>query len=60
MRIYWENRMKIIACVGTTPEIIKVQPIIREIQKSKHELVFVHTGEECIWRYFISEISFLI
>jgi UDP-N-acetylglucosamine 2-epimerase len=50
--------MKIIACVGTTPEIIKMQPIIREIQKSKHELVFVHTGEECIWRYFISEISF--
>ena len=45
MRIYWENRMKIIACVGTRPEIIKMQPIIREIQKSKHELVFVHTGQ---------------
>lgn len=37
--------MKIAVCVGTRPEIIKMQPIIKEIQKSKHELVFIHTGQ---------------
>ena len=37
--------MKIAAFVGTRPEIIKMQPIIKEIQKSEHELVFVHTGQ---------------
>jgi UDP-N-acetylglucosamine 2-epimerase (non-hydrolysing) len=45
MGIYWENSMKIIACVGTRPEIIKMQPIIKEIQKREHELIFVHTGQ---------------
>lgn len=37
--------MKISVFVGTRPEIIKMQPVIKEVQKSKHELTFVHTGQ---------------
>jgi UDP-N-acetylglucosamine 2-epimerase (non-hydrolysing) len=37
--------MKIVNFVGTRPEIIKVQPVMKEIQKRGHELYFVHTGQ---------------
>jgi UDP-N-acetylglucosamine 2-epimerase len=37
--------MKIAIILGTRPEIIKMQPIIHEIQKKGHELVFIHTGQ---------------
>jgi UDP-N-acetylglucosamine 2-epimerase (non-hydrolysing) len=39
------NNIKIASIVGTRPEIIKMQPIIKEIQKSKHDLNFIHTGQ---------------
>ena len=37
--------MKILNVVGTRPEIIKTQPVMKEIQNRGHELVFVHTGQ---------------
>ena len=37
--------MKICVILGTRPEIIKMQPIISEIIKRKHQLVFIHTGQ---------------
>ncbi len=39
------NKMKIVNFVGTRPEIIKIQPVMKEIQKRGHELTFVHTGQ---------------
>ena len=37
--------MKIVNFVGTRPEIIKVQAVMKEIQKRGHELNFIHTGQ---------------
>lgn len=37
--------MKIVNFVGTRPEIIKVQPVMKQIQRRGHELFFVHTGQ---------------
>jgi UDP-N-acetylglucosamine 2-epimerase len=38
--------LKIAVVVGTRPEIIKLAPIIKEIQRrGEHELLFVHTGQ---------------
>jgi UDP-N-acetylglucosamine 2-epimerase len=37
--------MKIIAFVGTRPEIIKMQPVIKEIENSGNAFVFVHSGQ---------------
>jgi UDP-N-acetylglucosamine 2-epimerase (non-hydrolysing) len=49
-----ENSMKIIACVGTRSEIIKMRPIIKEIQNSEHEFMFVHTDQH--YDFMMSEI----
>jgi UDP-N-acetylglucosamine 2-epimerase (non-hydrolysing) len=46
--------MKITVVVGTRPEIIKMQPIIKEIQNSKHEFIFIHTGQH--YDFMMSEI----
>jgi UDP-N-acetylglucosamine 2-epimerase len=37
--------MKIANFVGTRPEIIKMQSVMKEIQMSGHELIFIHTGQ---------------
>ncbi len=37
--------MKFMVVFGTRPEIIKLAPVIREIEKKGHELVLVHTGQ---------------
>lgn len=37
--------MKIASFVGTRPEIIKIQPVMKEIQQRGHELIFIHTGQ---------------
>jgi UDP-N-acetylglucosamine 2-epimerase (non-hydrolysing) len=60
MGIYLKNSMRIIAIVGTRPEIIKMQPIIKEIQNSEHELIFVHTGQHYDYRMsdiFVDELE---
>lgn len=36
--------MKLAVFVGTRPEIIKMQPVIKEIER-RHELIFVETGQ---------------
>lgn len=37
--------MKIAIILGTRPEIIKVSPIIDEIQKNNTQLIIIHTGQ---------------
>lgn len=48
--------MKIIIVIGTRPEIIKLQPIIKEIQNTKHDFIFVHTGQH--YDFMMSDIFF--
>src|SRR5450432_2821876 len=47
--------MKIMAIVGTRPEIIKLSRILYEIEKF-HKLVIVHTGQN--YDYELNEIFF--
>ncbi|MBO3754115.1 MAG: UDP-N-acetylglucosamine 2-epimerase (non-hydrolyzing) [Candidatus Brockarchaeota archaeon] len=53
--------LKTIVLVGTRPEIIKMQPIIKEIEKrNEFELCFVHTGQHYDWYMagsFIQELQ---
>ena len=37
--------MKICVILGTRPELIKMQPILKEITKRNHQLLFIHTGQ---------------
>ena len=37
--------MKIAVVLGTRPEIIKMAPVIEEIEKRSHELLLIHTGQ---------------
>lgn len=37
--------MKIGIVLGTRPEIIKMSPVIDEIQNNNEELVIIHTGQ---------------
>lgn len=37
--------MKVVVILGTRAELIKIFPLIKRIQGSEHELVFVHTGQ---------------
>ena len=37
--------MKICVILGTRPEIIKMAPVIDEINKRSHELLLIHTGQ---------------
>lgn len=51
--------MKLAVFTGTRPEIIKMQPVISEIQK-KHDLLFVQTGQHYDFRMsgiFIDELE---
>lgn len=49
--------MKIAVIVGTRPEIIKLQPIIRKIQgRRKHRLILIHTGQH--YDFEMSKIFF--
>lgn len=45
---------KIMIVIGTRPEIIKMSPLIREIEKSEIELILVHTGQH--YDYELSQI----
>jgi UDP-N-acetylglucosamine 2-epimerase len=46
--------LKICVIAGTRPEIIKMQPILFEIQKRNHNLIFVHTGQH--YDFMMSDI----
>jgi UDP-N-acetylglucosamine 2-epimerase len=37
--------MDVCVIVGTRPEIIKMQPVLVEIQKRNHNLILIHTGQ---------------
>lgn len=37
--------MKILTSIGTRPELIKMAPLIKEIERRGHQLVFVWTGQ---------------
>ena len=37
--------MKICVILGTRPEIIKMAPVIDEINRRSHELLLIHTGQ---------------
>lgn len=40
------RRLKVAVFVGTRPEIIKMQPIIKELKNRRHiDLIFIHTGQ---------------
>ena len=53
--------MKVSVILGTRPELIKMQPVIREIlDRSSFEFVFVHTGQHYDWNMssvFIEELE---
>lgn len=52
--------MKLAVFVGTRPEIIKMQPVIKEIEKTQHDLIFVETGQHFDFGMsgiFISELD---
>ena len=53
--------MKICVLVGTRPEITKIQPVIKEIQRrSKHDILFIHTGQHYDYnmsKIFIDELD---
>ena len=36
---------RIVSIIGTRPEIIKMAPVIRELDKLGHEHILVHTGQ---------------
>jgi UDP-N-acetylglucosamine 2-epimerase (non-hydrolysing) len=44
--------MKLAAILGTRPDIIKMQPIIRRIQKSNHAIFLIHTGQHYDFNMF--------
>jgi UDP-N-acetylglucosamine 2-epimerase (non-hydrolysing) len=52
--------LKIAVFIGTRPEIIKMQPIVKEIEQRSHiELLYVHTGQHYDWNMsggFIKEL----
>jgi len=47
--------MKIMAIVGTRPEIIKLSRILSEIERF-HKLIIVHTGQN--YDYELNEVFF--
>jgi len=52
--------MNIIVVVGTRPEIIKMAPIIRELEKRDADFVFIHTGQHYDYemsQVFLAELS---
>jgi len=53
--------MKVMIVLGTRPELIKMQPVIKEIRNRRSfEFVFVHTGQHYDWNMsniFIKELE---
>lgn len=53
--------MKVAVVTGTRPELIKMQPIIKEIQRRDDlKLIFLHTGQHYDWNmsnFFIKELE---
>lgn len=52
--------MSILIVVGTRPEIIKMAPVIKELEKRSIEFVFVHTGQHYDYemsRVFVEELG---
>jgi len=37
--------MSIVTIVGTRPEVIKMAPVIKELEKRGAEFIFIHTGQ---------------
>jgi len=46
--------MSIVVVVGTRPEIIKMAPVVKELEKRGAEFVFIHTGQH--YDYEMSKI----
>jgi len=49
-------KQKIAIAVGTRPEIIKMAPIIREIQRKNYEYYIIHSGQH--YSYNLDEVFF--
>jgi len=52
--------MSIVVIVGTRPEIIKMSPIIKELEKRKLDFIFIHTGQHYDYemsKIFIKELE---
>lgn len=52
--------MSVLAVVGTRPEIIKMAPVIKELERRRVDFVFVHTGQHYDYemsRVFIEELG---
>jgi len=52
--------MRIVIVVGTRPEIIKMAPVIKELERRGVEFTFIHTGQHFDYemsQIFINEIS---
>ena len=52
--------MKVIVIVGTRPEVIKMTPIIKELEKGSYPFVFIHTGQHYDYelsKIFLDELS---
>ncbi|MDD5701000.1 MAG: UDP-N-acetylglucosamine 2-epimerase (non-hydrolyzing) [Dehalococcoidales bacterium] len=48
--------MKIAIIVGTRPEIIKLSPVIRELEKCKDDYFIIHTGQH--YSYYMDRVFF--
>lgn len=48
--------MKIAIILGTRPEIIKMSPVIRELEKQKSDYFIIHTGQH--YSYNLDKIFF--
>uniref|UniRef100_A0A7J2U424 UDP-N-acetylglucosamine 2-epimerase (Non-hydrolyzing) n=1 Tax=Ignisphaera aggregans TaxID=334771 RepID=A0A7J2U424_9CREN len=52
--------MSIVIVVGTRPEIIKMAPVIKELEKRRAEFIFIHTGQHYDYemsKIFIEELA---
>jgi len=52
--------MSIVIVVGTRPEIIKMAPVIKELEKRGAEFIFIHTGQHYDYemsKIFIEELA---
>ena len=48
--------MKITVILGTRPEIIKMSPVIRELEKSQENYFIIHTGQH--YSYNLDKVFF--
>ena len=42
-----DRMARIVTIIGTRPEIIKMAPVVKELDKLDHEHVLVHSGQHC-------------